>query len=161
MKKEFKSFELVPRVMFVKVKLDEVESPPPYADLYEAWVFAEGHVTYICSAQQMAECWFADLHTTSAIPEDDSITEWMEDWEEFQFQYMRDMYMVDYFDYSKTLADSIPVDLKPVLIESDKDYTDEMGEATSHVREDADRYLDLWLKKMAEKAAPPTSQELA
>lgn len=146
-KKEFKSFELVPRVMFVKVKLDEVENPPPYADLYEAWVFAEGHVTYICSAQQMAECWFAGLHTTAAIPEDNSVTEWMESWEEFQYQYTVDMYNVEYFDYSKTQADSISVDYQPVLIESDKTYTDEMDEAVLHVRDSIERYLDLWLNR--------------
>jgi hypothetical protein len=147
MKKEFKPFGFEACVKFIKVDLSELRDPPPYNDLYEAWVFAKTCATYICSAQKMAEGWFAGLVTTAAAAEEASLVEWGEAWDEFQYQYVVDMTWVDYFDYSKTMAESIPVKMEPLTIESDKDFQDQMNDAVSFVREDIERYLDAWLNR--------------
>lgn len=146
MKKEFKPFQFEACVNFNKVDLSELRDPPPYNDLYEAWVFAKDCATYICSAQKTAEGWFAGLVTTAAAAEEASLVEWGEAWDEFQHQYVVDVTWVDYFDYSKTIADAVPVKMEAVTVESDKDFQDQMNDAVSFVREDIERYLDAWLK---------------
>lgn len=146
MKKEFKPFQFEACVNFNKVDLSELRDPPPYNDLYEAWVFAKDCATYICSAQKVAEGWFAGLVTTAAAAEEASLVEWGEAWDEFQHQYVVDVPWVDYFDYSKTIADAVPVKMEAVTVESEKDFINQMDDAVSFVREDLGNYLDAWLK---------------
>jgi len=145
MKKEFKPFGFEACVKFIKVDLTQASNPPPYNDLYEAWVFAKDCATYICSAQKLAEGWFAGLVTTAAAAEEASLVEWGEAWDEFQHQYVV-VPWVDYFDYSKTMADAVPVKMEAVTVESEKDFINQMDDAVSFVREDLDNYLDAWLK---------------
>ena len=160
MNKQFTPFKFDACVKFIKVDLNELPDPPQYNDLYEAWVFAKEFApqspasrarimfpTYICSTQKMAEGWFAGLATTSVASEDDSLVEWYEAWDEFQYQYTVNMNYVDYFDYYDTIIDAIPVNMESVLIGNDKDFADQMNEATQYVNDNIEHYLNKWLTR--------------
>ncbi len=118
--------------------------------VYAMWVFAKDCVTYYCSAQKMATCYFVST-VPAAWPEDEAMSGELYDLiDSLDLDMTQQNGGVDMFDYSRALASSIPlpaIEFESPVVTNDREFNELLDEAVEYLRDHTDRYLKLWLER--------------